>query len=218
MSLVVDKTAVDREEVDILDDKEEVMNWEEAKNLLDQQAEEARLRAVALDSVGLDLSTSAARVRPATRPATHPATRPATRPATATVSLSAAAAAGAALASASGGAGEGINPRLLQLIVEQQKLLAEAEGRRAPVAPAPQFQILNQPVAGGYKPQPVSSNLGLMLGAQMGQLSLDAGKTLVGVDDLLANQMAMQQHQMGLLRKQQQEAAEAKVVFSARFI
>ena len=59
--------------------------------------------------------------------------------------------------------------------------------------------------------------MGLLLGAQIGQLSLDAGKTLDRVYVLHANQMAMQQHQMGLLRKQQQEAAEDKVVFSANF-
>ena len=102
----------------------------------------------------------------------------------------------------------------LQLIVEQQNLLAEADGRGAPVPPAPQFQVFNQSTAGAYKPQPVTSSMGILLGAQMGQLSLNAGHTLDRVDVLQANQMVMQQHQMELLRKRQQEAAEAKEVFS----
>ena len=122
------------------------------------------------------------------------------------------------MASASGGAGEGINPRLLQLIVEHQNLLAEAEGRGAPVPPAPQFQVSNQSVVGAYKPQPVSSSIGILLGAQMGHLSLDTGKTADRVDVLHANQTAMQQHQMGLLRKRQQEAAESKVEFIGHFL
>ena len=98
--------------------------------------------------------------------------------------------------------------------MEQQKLLAEAEARRAPAPSAPQFQVFSQAVAGPSKPQPLNSSPSILLRSQMGQLSLDPSKPLDRIDVLHANQVAMQQHQMGLLRKQQQEAAEANVGFS----
>ena len=63
----------------------------------------------------------------------------------------------------------------------------------------------------GYKPLPVDTNAGIMLGAQMGQLSLNTGKTLTRVDVLHDSQQQMHEHQLQLLRKQQIEAAENKV-------
>ena len=95
--------------------------------------------------------------------------------------------------------------------MEQQSLLQAAEERIATPAPSPKFQLLNGAEKVGYKPLPVNTNTGIFLGAQLGQLTLNPGKTLTRVDMLHANQQQMHQHQMELLRKQQLEAAEAKV-------
>ena len=125
--------------------------------------------------------------------------------------MSAAATAGAALAGVSGD-GQGINPKLLELLIEQQRIISGVEAKRAEVPPPPGFQILAHPQPGPSRPQPVRASSSLLLGAQMGQLSLGPERSLDRVDVLTANQVAIHHHNMEQLRKQQQRDAEAKVV------
>ena len=216
-----------------LDEVQEVqMDLEEASQVLEERKaeearlreeallrEEARLREEALNSAGVDLS----RARPTSRSGASrsgaslppPAHAASSVSSVSHVSLSAAAAAASALAAASGGSGQAINPCLLELVCEQQQLMGQVETRRAQVLPAPQFQVFAQQGPGPSKPTPVNTSPSLMLGAQMkNQLHLDSTQTLDRVDVLTANQMAMQANQLGMLRKQQMVAAEAKVGFS----
>ena len=174
------------------------MDWDEANRVLQEhaqqeQAEEDQLRQQALGSAGVDPTTPRARLRRApyldTRRTTFsappsislsPTRRTTPRLArwgshTASrlgrVSVSAAAAAEAALVGVSGGAGQGINPLLLELLIEQQKILSGVEAKRAFVPPPPGFHNLSQPEAGPSCPQPIRSSPSILLGAQMGQLS-----------------------------------------------
>ena len=190
--------------VEEVEDEDVVMDLEEAEDLVRQREEEQRIRIQALISRPGDGSGDLAGwLQPSTSAGIPAASKSA--------SLSASLPAGGAV----GGSASvvGVNPMLLQLLMEQQTLLKAAEERRAAPAPSPKFQLLNRGEKAAYKPLPVTTNTGILLGAQLGKLSLGSnpGRTLSRVDVLHANQQQMHEHQLQLLRKQQIEAAEIKV-------
>ena len=125
--------------------------------------------------------------------------------------MSAAATAAAALAGVCGD-GQGINTKLLELLIKQQKLFTGVVAKRAEVPPPPGFQFLAHPQPGTSRPQPVRASSSLLLGAQMGQLALGPEQSWDRVDILTANAVATHRNNMEQLRKQQQRDAETKVV------
>ena len=181
MAHIVDESEFDTEEVQEV----ETMDLEDASQFLEerkQQAEEARLREEALNSGGMDLSRarptshsasrSGATARSSLPPPAHAASRvPSSAGQSGRVSVSAAATAAAALAGVCGD-GQGINTKLLELLIEQQKLISGVQAKRAEVPPPPGFQSLAHPQPGTSRPQPVRASSSLLLGAQMGQLAL----------------------------------------------
>ena len=185
----------------------------ELEDVEKQLQEEARLREAALMSgggSGLVQRPPAPFSAPPALPPLH-LRHPPPPPLQAKGRSSVSAAAAASLFSAGMGSGTP-NTQLVEVILEQQRLLEQAGVRRAQVQPGPQFQVFEQQ-AHFQKPPPVNTSPSVLLGAQMAQLHLDSNRTLNRVDVLQANQMAMQANQLGMLRKQQLAAADLKVVF-----
>ena len=183
MDLVDDNFDVD--EVDEVLEDQEVMDLEEAEDLVRQRAEEARLWARACYPI-LGIKVSATRSVQS----------------------------GSTLGGAGVSAGtEGISPRLLQLLMEQQNLLQDVEGRGGNPAPSPKFQLFNRGEKAAVKPPNVINNSGFLLRAQLGQLyrRFKPGRILPRVNMLQDSQQQMHEHQVQVLRRHQTEAAEKKV-------
>ena len=100
---------------------------------------------------------------------------------------------------------------LVNVIVEQQKLLGQAGVGTA--QPAPAFQVFAQQPQPAHGALPVATNTSLRLGAQLSQLQFHR-EPQNRIDVIQANQLAMQVHQLGMLRQTQLAAAEKKVVLA----
>ena len=108
------------------------------------------------------------------------------------------------------GLGTGSSQALVNVILEQQRLLEQA-GVRPVAQPAPAFQVFSHQQQLAAQALPVDTNPSLRLGAQLAQLQLHR-EPQNRVDVLQANQLAMQVSQLGMLRQNQLAAAEKKVV------
>ena len=153
-----------------------VIDLEEEEEQARQQAEEDRLRILALISRPGDGNWDLAGWLPA------PSTSAPAPAASASASLSASSSAGGSAGFSASAAG--VSPMLLaqmqgmQLLMEQAALLKAAEEKRVEPGSSHKFQLLNRAEKVANKPLPVTYNTGLLLRAQLGQLFL--GLTLGG--------------------------------------